>query len=151
MTLTLRRLIDNGECTLGSLNIDGKGKYFTLEDVYRKGKVEGKTRIPEGLYPVKLRNAGGMTQKYAEKFGSKHKGMLWLQNVPDFEWVYIHYGNYAKDTDGCILVGSSADTNKSMVGNSADTYLELYETVVEALENGEEVFIHIEETELRAY
>lgn len=149
MTLTLRRLIDTGECTLGSLNIDGKGKCFTLEDVYRKDKVQGETRIPEGFYPVKLRNAGGMTKKYAEKFGSKHKGMLWLQNVPDFEWVYIHYGNYAKNTDGCILVGSSADINKSMIGNSVDTYLELYKTVVEALENGEEVFIHIEETEIR--
>ncbi len=76
---------------------------FTIEDTHRDEKVYGKTCVPAGTYNVKLRNEGGMTKRYARRYKT-HQGMIWLQDVPGFEWVYVHVGNDAKASDGCILV-----------------------------------------------
>ena len=143
MLIDVHRAITKEGFTLGALSIDGEGLCFTLEDTPRDIKVAGETRIPVGVYDLALRNVGGMTQKYAAKFGDMHKGMLWLQNVPNFEWVYIHYGNYAKDTDGCILVGDSADISNKMVGSSVDTYKEIYPRIATAILNGESVKVRV--------
>ena len=65
MHLTLYRFSESPESTIGLLY---EGKYFncfTLEDQYQKVKVEGETRIPEGLYKVKQRRVlSGLTKKY---------------------------------------------------------------------------------------
>jgi len=95
MEITIDRLQDNGHSTIGVMKIDGVFEAFTLEDTYHAIKVPGETRIPAGKYDIKLRTEGGLHNKYKAKFGSMHKGMLWLQNVPGFEWVYIHIGNDA--------------------------------------------------------
>ena len=75
---------------------------FTLEDQRRLGeKVAGETSIPLGTYEIKLRTEGGMHEKYLRQFMElPHQGMLHLQNVPDFEWVYLHIGNTDDDTLG---------------------------------------------------
>ena len=79
-----------------------KNKVFTLEDDYDDVKVKGHTRIPAGEYEIILRKAGTIYEKYVKRFGSIMKGMPWLQNVPNYEYVYIHCGNTEKDTSGCI-------------------------------------------------
>ena len=138
------RLQDDGSSTLGIMYINGTFKCFTLEDTYRSNKIHGKTCIPTGKYDVKLRTEGGMTKSYANKFGADHHGMLWLQDVEDFEWVYIHIGNTEHDTEGCILVGANAITNgKQSIGASTDRYKELYDEMAAAILRGEEVTIEI--------
>ena len=92
MHLTLYRLSTSEESTVGALYMNGEFAGWTLEDTKRIKKVAGETRVPAGLYEMKLRKEGGMHQKYRERFGRMHKGMLWLQNVPGFEWIYIHTG-----------------------------------------------------------
>jgi len=142
MQLTLKRFKDNKDATIGTLEIDGTPMCFTLEDAYQEEKIYGKTRIPMGHYEIKLRNEGGMTQKYAQRYDF-HKGMLWLQNVFDFEWVYIHTGNDEDHTDGCILVGNSANLENTTVGSSRNAYTELYPIVASAIENGIKVTIQV--------
>ena len=145
MVITVQRAIQTEEATIGGLSVDGVGECMTLEDVHRDQKVVGETRIPAGKYQIKLRNAGGMTKRYTQRFGDLHKGMLHLQNVPNFKWVYIHLGNFARNTDGCILVGSSADIKRQMVGNSTSTYKKLYKKIVDVLSIGEEVWVEVKD------
>lgn len=144
MYIQILRLKDDGKETVGTMHINGIFECFTLEDTHNEPKVYGKTRIPSGEYKVDLRNEGGMTKKYAKKY-SFHKGMLWLRNVENFEYVYIHVGNNEGDTDGCILLGNTASiTNGSMsIGSSVLAYSRLYPMIAKAVQDGEEVTIKI--------
>ena len=138
------RLKDNGKSTLGMFMVDGEFECFVLEDTHRDVKVDGETRIPAGKYEVKLRNAGGMTSRYKFKYGDMHKGMLWLQDVPGFEWVYIHTGNLAEDTAACLLIGTGCTSGDSQsVTSSVAAYKKLYPRMAEAILSGEEVTISI--------
>lgn len=131
--ITLRRQTSNDECTIGKLTVFGE-TVWTLEDAQREHKVWGETRIPAGKYKLELRNDGGMTQRYAARFPNMHRGMIWLRHVPMFEWVYIHIGNTAKDTEGCILVGLGRDGNR--IANSKAAYEKIYPMIQEAIEDG---------------
>ena len=146
MKLILNRYSTSDNTTLGLLFIDGKFQAYTLEDTYRETKVWGKTRIPEGTYTILLRNEGGMTQRYSKKFGSMHKGMLHLQDVENFKYIYIHYGNYAKDTDGCILTGNNSIQNVTedgFIGDSVKAYKRIYTQIADAILRNEKVEITI--------
>lgn len=142
MFIQVVREIDNGKSTIGKMFINGTFTCYTLEDTFNEPKVWGQTRIPEGTYDIILRNEGGMTSKYAKRY-SNHNGMLWLQDVPNFEWVYIHTGNTSEHTDGCILVGDSVSLDNGTIGNSRDAYKDVYSKVLESLDNGEQVTIEI--------
>lgn len=144
MLIKLKRFKSDSKGTIGTLTIDDNPKCFTLEDAHRDVKVLGETRIPMGNYIVKLRNEGGMTKRYAKRYAN-HRGMLWLQDVPNFEWVYIHTGNTEEHTDGCILVGEIANLNENrkVVGESRDAYVDIYETISGAILNGIQVRIQI--------
>ena len=113
---------------------------------FNEPKVKGETRIPTGRYQVLLRNEGRMTKRYAKRF-SFHQGMLWLQDVPDFQFIYIHVGNKDDDSEGCLLVGDGQISNvveRGQVTNSVTAYKRLYDKIVKALPN-EEVWIEIED------
>lgn len=150
MELYVRRISTGDESTLGTMyerQPDLEFWAFTMEDQPNEPKVKGETRIPAGRYKIELRTEGGMHGRYSKKF-SWHRGMLWLQDVPDFTWVYIHYGNYEKDTDGCILVGDGAQSNAledGMVMSSVAAYTRIYERIMQAMDAGEEVWITVED------
>jgi len=140
------RISTGAESTTGSLYIDGEFACFVLEDTKRIKKLAGETRIPDGLYRIDLRKEGGLNQKYAERYGNRHNGMLWLQDVPGFEWVYIHTGNKRGHTEGCLLVGDSLNNNQigeGFVGKSRDAYQRIYPKIADAIESGEQVTIRI--------
>lgn len=148
MEILVRRVLANEDTTIGVCFIDGVEFCFMLEDEYREDKVPGETRIPQGRYEIRLRNEGGMTKRYAQKFGSKHKGMLWLQDVPGFEWIYIHIGNTDDHSSGCLLCGFGAEIKpfgKWRTTNSTDAYLMLSSLVYEAIEDGDQVWITIQD------
>lgn len=146
MILTLERFQHGHDATLGLLRVNGIFECFTVEDEHREEKVDGETRIPAGVYPITLRNEGGMTQRYAEKFPF-HRGMLWLRDVPNFKYVYIHIGNTDDNTSGCILVNQGAmkvgDGGYGM--SSTPAYTALYEKIIKAMDSGETVYIVIED------
>ena len=137
MLIKLTRLHSNENETIGKFEVDGEFICFALEDEYREEKVYGETRIPEGIYKVKLRTEGRIHNKY--KKYEFHKGMLWLQDVPNFTYIYIHKGNTDKDTLGCLLTGDSLtwEGNKLKIGRGKSTpaYERLYKLVVESAVN----------------
>ena len=150
MKLLLLRYSSRKNSTLGILStvIAGVTTFFsyTLEDEYREYKLAGKTRIPAGEYEIKLRDGGNVNKKYYKWFPKIHKGMLWLQNVENFEWIYIHVGNTDKQTEGCILVGETAVTsvtNDHKLRDSEAAYARLYEMLIPYLKRGEKVTIRI--------
>jgi hypothetical protein len=146
MHISVHRLKEDQNSTIGFMKIDGEPMYFTLEDDYDEVKKHGSTCIPKGTYHINLRDEGGMTKKYEKKFGADfHKGMLHLQDVPNYEWVYIHMGNTHKHTEGCILVGVTGDLSrgKKKVGRSEDAYRQIYPLIRDAILSGEEVVIEI--------
>jgi len=140
MHLLLQRDPSQSDCTTGKLFIDGERYCYTLEDEFRAVKVPGETRIPAGIYEIKLRAAGGMHPKYAARFPF-HRGMLWIQEVPGFEYIYIHIGNTDDDTNGCILVGMVRDG--ATLGRSLEAYAGLYQAIITVMDRKERVWIEV--------
>ena len=157
MNLIVERIADNGDSTLGVL-YEKKPIYkgykknllcFTIEDEKRTEKVFGETRIPEGIYKVKLRIEGGFHTKYSQRFSDFHKGMLWLQDVPNFEYVLIHTGNTDEDTAGCLIVGDKLVQNVTTEGrveSSTNAYKRIYPKIAEEILNGGIVSIEYVDT-----
>ena len=133
------------DATNGMLFINGVVECFTLEDEVRNVKVHSETAIPLGEYEIKLRTEGGFHTKYTSRYGSMHKGMLWLQDVPGFTWILIHTGNTDQHTAGCLLLGETQqDLDKGkdgFVGGSGDAYKKAYPKIAKAILNGEKVTI----------
>jgi len=107
--------------TIGKFLIDDKTLFNTLEDIEREVKVYGGTAIPAGDYFITL--------SWSNRFSQL---MPLIYNMPDlsvqnngmrFDGVRIHWGNYAEDTEGCVLVGMSR--GKNFVGNSRKAYSKL--------------------------
>lgn len=136
--------------TLGHIDVSSLYHAFTLEDERRKVKKKHETCIPPGQYVVKLRDEGGMNKRYRERFPETHQGMLWLQDVPGFEWIYIHVGNKESHTSGCILVGDVPvvlPDGEFEIARSTDAYLRLYKLCLDALGKNEKVVVEITEDE----
>lgn len=146
MKLTLRRIATNNDETYGVLYVDGKysGRNIfchTLEDQHQETKIANETCIPSGTYDIKLRPImdGNVNARYTDLFPSMHRGMLWLQDVPGFTWIYIHIGNTDDHTSGCILVGQQGHINNQGIitlNRSTAAYTHLYKSVVKDAENG---------------
>ena len=118
--------------TIGKLYVDGLFFSYTLEDMVReKGvKVYGKTAIPEGRYRVKI--------DQSKRF---NRAMPLLLDVPLFEGIRIHNGSYAKDTEGCILLGFQK--GKDMIWESKLAFNQFFDRLYMALRD-QECWITIE-------
>jgi hypothetical protein len=147
MKLDVVRTQFGADATNGMLFIDGVFECFVLEDQVRDGaKVMKETAIPLGEYEIKFRTVGGYDSKYTSRYGADwHKGMLELQDVPNFKYILIHTGNTDEHTAGCLLVGETQqDLDKGkdgFVGGSGDAYKKMYPKVRDALLAGEKVTI----------
>ena len=155
MKLQVVRTQFGKDATNGMLFIDGVFECFTLEDQEQAVKVHSETAIPLGTYNVVLRQAGKFDTRYSAKYGNTwHKGMLWIQDVPGFEWILIHTGNTDEHTAGCLLVGETQqDLDKGkdgFVGGSGDAYKKMYPKVRNALQNGDKVTIEYTHINLKS-
>jgi len=113
---------------------------YTLEDEARTEKKWGETRIPAGTYKLTLRSEGGFHTRYLAKFGADfHKGMIYVNEVPNFEYILWHIGNDDDDTAGCLLVGKTSQDN--FIGSSTAAYKEIYPPIRDAILSGEEVSV----------
>lgn len=86
------------DCTIGFL-CDGLNNplCFTLEPALK----DGKGPIPNGVYKIAM--------TWSPRFD---KMMPEVLNVPGFEGIRIHPGNTDADTEGCILLGTTAELHR---------------------------------------
>lgn len=159
VTIELKRNKQTKVSTIGELFVDGKFVCYVLEDGHNEPKIYGESRIPAGTYPVTLRREGKFFQIYSKIYKKSHP-MLWIRNIPGFEYVLIHKGNTILDTLGCLLVGKKyfyqKDPNpndgidtaqyKILGGTSTPAYDEMYTLVAPRMEAGEECRIIITES-----
>lgn len=99
MYFILTRKKDNGEQTIGTLDVkDSKGNVLlslaTLEQEWASNQ-RGISCVPCGYYVVKKR------------YSLRHGWHLHLVNVANRDFILIHSGNFAFQSSGCILVGTS--------------------------------------------
>ena len=144
MELELKRIDKRDTYTIGRLSIDGQRFCDTLEDtdrgldqkmslaVLKARKRKGITAIPTGRYKVTL---GVKSPKYSKRpaYNFCEGYVPRLINVPAYEGVLIHIGNYPQDTEGCILVGRN--TKVGAVLDSTETFKQLYAILKKATDN----------------
>lgn len=131
MKLELKRLKFGEDYTIGRLTLDGRFLCYTLEDKVREvigepvasWKVQDKTAIPVGVYPVIIT----MSARFKIR-------LPLLMDVPGFSGIRIHTGNTSKDTEGCILVGSTWDGSSGWIGSSKVAFSLLFPILDQAKE-----------------
>jgi hypothetical protein len=124
--------------TKGDLLINKEGMSYqckTLELPWKNNESKISC-IPEGIYPVVIRNS--------QKYGTH----LHITNIPNRDLILIHWGNYAgsvspksgtPDIKGCIMVGQKYG---DITGDGIDEILEskkqTFEKIMKFVEDGSE-------------
>ena len=132
MNLNLKRFLFEENTTLGLLYVNGVWECFTLEDIPRAEKIKKETAIPTGTYRIELTDQN----KWA-------KLMPHIQNVPNFQGIYIHSGNSISDTEGCPLVGENIG-NITTLRNSKFAFDRLMQKLRTAWDAKEDILISVE-------
>lgn len=130
MKMILQRGESTSKSTPGELFVDGKHECFTLEDVVRDVKIPGETAIPAGIYEVII--------NHSARFNCL---LPLLLAVLGFIGVRIHTGNTDKNTEGCILVGTTQA--KDWVGNSRIAFNSLFPKMQAAIAKNEKITLEI--------
>ena len=118
--ILIDRHTQSSESTLGTLSIPKFNfNAYTLEragpDTTARGQ---RKRIPIGTYQVKW-HATTLNQQFPSSFN------LYNAEVPADRYILIHIGNYPRNSDGCILLGSGQSDN--FVSASAKTIYAFYD------------------------
>lgn len=144
--ININRFIQNDECTIGRMDVydEKNNKLFSLYTLEPEGPdciiPEQNKRIPEGIYKCKFTSSS--------KSGNNIKGklpLLYNNQVSQDRMIRIHIGNYRKDTEGCILVGTGYDeVKKNFISSSKVALTKLLDTIYD-----NEVQITISNKELK--
>ena len=146
MKFTSQRLLHDNKQTFGILQGDGFKSAFTLEDEPREVKVKGETRIPAGLYVLKIRKEDTpLTLKHRKAYGDWFSYHIEITNVAGFSGIYIHAGNDETHSDGCLLLGDCLDLSldKNPLTKSTVAVKRFYELAYPVLEHGGIVYLEI--------
>ncbi len=116
--------------TIGELYFpDGTFQCFTLEDVIRDHKIPCQTAIPAGRYEVAI--------TWSNRF---NRPMPQLLDVPFYQGIRIHNGNFPSQTEGCLLVGKSTGVDAVLESHLA--FESLFPKIKKMTEQGK-LFINI--------
>ncbi|HAI84228.1 MAG TPA: hypothetical protein DCL43_11210 [Chitinophagaceae bacterium] len=105
MKCNIIRVAQGKNSTLSHLYLNGIFQCYLLEDKIRDVKIPKQTAISTGVYRLIVNTWGGMNVKYQNLFPAMHKGMIEIDGIPSFHYVYIHMGNTIAHTAGCPLCG----------------------------------------------
>lgn len=92
--ITIYREYSSSECTSGYLAVNGQIICYCLERPWQNNQPLV-SAIPAGVYSAHVR------------YDHADAWRIELDNVPHREHVEIHVGNWAFNSEGCILVGAS--------------------------------------------
>ena len=90
--IILERFAYNPESTLGTLTFDDK-TFVTVEPPWLDNQ-RNVSCVPEGFYTCK---------RYSSK---RYPSTFEITNVEDRSYIVFHAGNTAKDSEGCIILGT---------------------------------------------
>ena len=128
----IKRIAFKDKYTIGTISVDGLFISDSIEDTVRvlnsiEDKVYSETAIPAGTYNADI--------YFSKKFGYK---VIRLFNVPYFSGIYIHKGNTAKDSLGCIIVGYN--DKKGWLSRPTEALNKL----IEAVEGADKITVVVE-------
>lgn len=146
--------------TRSNLLLHGVKHGYMVEDEIRAVKVQGETAIPYGIFDLGLRESptmssqflwsdsagilidAGHKNKYPNITDFKPHLLIWVLNVPGFQFIYLHWGNTDDDSLGCGIVGRRLGTVQTKKGpqdgvlDSRSYYCELYAKVYPLIKAG---------------
>jgi len=134
------------DSTRSRLSINGILDGYAVEDEIRAVKIHGETAIPNGTYKLGVRQSPKFSSsflwseslkvliepkektKYPKAADFVPHELIWAMNVPNFEYVLIHWGNTDDNTDGCLIVGKALGVVNGQPGviDSRNYYKKLY-------------------------
>jgi hypothetical protein len=141
MLLALQRLVLTANSTCGQLFVNSDLESWTLEEPFKDG-LSGSC-ISAGTYKVTLGPSPKFLNSKDPWEQQQGKCIPHVLNVPNRSSILIHWGNTAKDTEGCILVGTTHQTD--FIGQSRQAFTELMEKINEAVKSGEDLSIIVED------
>lgn len=138
MELLLQRVTLSQRSSIGKIIMSGHQVFTSLEPVMREvagqditqWKVPGYTAIPVGTYSIKMQPSARF------KMDTPH-----LQNVPGFDAIEMHVGNFPNNTEGCILIGMAAESD--YISDSTLACSKLYPLIAAAQAQSKPVTITI--------
>jgi hypothetical protein len=130
MNMLVRRRWSDPKSVMGEIFLDGKFECYTLEPPFKTDGSKPRA-IPAGTYQL--------TVRFSPKF---QRLMPHVENVPDFNGVLIHWGNFPKDTEGCTLVGFMH--GQDFVGHSRDEFDKLFDQLCSACEAGPQTITYFD-------
>lgn len=135
--LILTRLRSTERATIGALFLGPLKLCDTLERGPGPNRPE-LDRIPAGRHKLRLRTEGGYHARAKKLFPEIHRGMVEII-VPGRTFILIHWGNYWRDTLGCILVGQGVGVDgdgEPAVWSSQASYARIYPQIVDLADEG---------------
>lgn len=118
---TLNRTSYSEDGVFGLLISDSGQTFYTLEHSYKQADNSFKPKLSLGTYTCQRHAPNRLPYETFE-----------VMNVPDFmgnsvTGILLHIGNYNKDSDGCILVGTGQA--EAMITNSREAFKEFMDSL----------------------
>ena len=127
MNILVDRKWPSGRCVQSEVFVNGEHECFGLEPPYEEAPIKPRA-ITAGTYQVIVR----FSQKH-------HQNVPGVCDVPGFEDIEIHPGNFPHDTEGCLLVGKLRGVD--LVSNSKVAFVPFFTKINNAIQAGEDVSI----------
>lgn len=157
MKALVLRDVHGADHTFSKLHLDDTYQCEGIEDEYRTVKVKGETRVPDGVYPLKARISPSFSKHFYShpttyelvtreeyfKYPGRYSGytpheLIWIDPIPGFQYVLLHWGNTDDDTEGCYIVGTSRGVlnGQAAVMASKLAYVKVYPKIMRAIKSG---------------
>ena len=133
MELALTTMQMDAFATSGMLDIDALFECYTLELPYIDGSIGG--AIPAGRFQIKPQPSPhflrvGQTDEWVAQFADKMPHII----IPTRSLIMFHWGDFVKDTKGCVLVGQSKGID--VIGSSRPAFAQLFRKIYQPMLDG---------------